>query len=98
MSDGVAKVNQQPIAEIFRNVSTEFCDDRNAGSLIRAHYLAHLFGITLLGQRRRADEITEHYRQLAALSRVRGTCAECRMASVVDYGQSLRSRGSARCF
>ena len=44
----IAKVDQQPIAEILCDVSFKAIDDRSTGLLIGPHNLAQLFGVELL--------------------------------------------------
>ncbi len=48
MSHRVTEVDQQPIPEVFRQVSFEASNDGSAGFLIGAHDLAQFFGIELL--------------------------------------------------
>ena len=63
----IAKVDQQPIAQILRNMPLKTANHLGAHLLIGAHHLAQLFGIKLCGERGRAYQITKHHRQLAPL-------------------------------
>ena len=64
----IAKVDQQPIAQILRNVSFIAADHLGTNLLIGAHHLAQLFGVESLRERGRAHQVTEYHRQLTALS------------------------------
>ncbi len=48
MSHRVTEVDQQPIPEVFRQVSLEASDDSGADFLIGVHHLSQFFGIELL--------------------------------------------------
>jgi hypothetical protein len=63
---GIAKVDQQPIAEILRNMPVIALNHSGAGALIGPHHLAPLFGVELAGEHRRVHQITEQHRELAA--------------------------------
>ena len=63
---GIAKVDQQAIAEILRNMPVEALDDLGTGLLIGAHHLAVVFRIELTGKAGRVDQVTEQHRELAA--------------------------------
>src|SRR5262249_57592973 len=62
---GVAKVDQQPIAEILRDMTLKALDHGRASLLISAYHLAQLFRIQTRCERRRVDQITEQHGQLA---------------------------------
>ncbi len=83
----MTKINQQSIAEIFRQMSIKAGDDLNACLLIRAHYLAEFFGIELFREGRRAYQVTKHYGKLPTFSigrrMLRGTWFRL---STLDFG------------
>ena len=64
MGGGIAKVDQQPIAQILRKVALMPLNHLGTGLLILLHDRPVVFGIKLRGQRGRAHQITEHHRQL----------------------------------
>ena len=63
----IAEVDQQPIAQILRNVALKAVNHGGAGLLIGAHHFPELFRIELRGEGSRAHQITEHHGELAAL-------------------------------
>jgi hypothetical protein len=50
MRPGIAKIDQQPIAEILRNIPVIALNHRGAGLLIGPHHVAPLFRIQLAGE------------------------------------------------
>ena len=66
MGLGIAKVHQQAIAEILRNIPVKALDDRGAGLLVGPHHLAQVFRVELPGQAGRVHQVTEQHRELAA--------------------------------
>ena len=69
---GIAKVDQQAIAQVLRHVAVEGLDRRHRGLLVGAHHGPVVFRIKLLREARRVDQIAEHHRELAAFG-VRGS-------------------------
>src|SRR5712692_5894054 len=67
MGLGIAKIHQQPIADIAREISVKATDLVCACLLIGEDHLAQFFRIELFGERSGANQIAEHHRQLAAL-------------------------------
>src|SRR5262245_26834637 len=63
----IPKVDQQPVAQILRDMSFVTIDDRRAGLLVGTYDLPQLFGIEAFGEGSGAHQITEHHRELAAL-------------------------------
>jgi len=63
----VAEVDQQAIAEILGNMPFIAFDHRRTRLLISTDYVAQLFGVELLGERGRADQVAEHDGELPAL-------------------------------
>ena len=63
---GIAKVHQQPIAQILRNISVKVLDHRGAGLLVRLHHVAPVFRIELPSQTGRVYQVAEQHRELAA--------------------------------
>jgi hypothetical protein len=66
MGCGVAKIDQQPVAEILRNIALKSLDDLGTGGLIGPDHRTQVFGVELAGQLGRADEITKQHGELAA--------------------------------
>ncbi len=64
MGARVAKVDEQTIAEILRDVPLKALDDLGGGLLIGAHYMTQVFGVELLAQPGGVDQIAEQHRQL----------------------------------
>ena len=63
---GIAKVDQEPIPEILRDIAVKALDHRGTGVLVRSHHLALVFRVKPPGQAGRVDQITEQYGELAA--------------------------------
>src|SRR5262249_42582860 len=63
----MAEQDQHAIADITADGATVFADDRGDAVALFRDDLAQVFRIELCRERRRADEITEHHRELAAL-------------------------------
>jgi len=96
---GIAKVDQQAIAQVLRHVTVEGLHRHHRGPLVGAHYGPVVFRIKLLGERRRVDQIAEHHRQLAAfgLRRVQCGCERDTLDRVAWLGvRRRRGWGSAR--
>jgi hypothetical protein len=66
MRRGVAKIDQQPVAEVLRDVAFVTLDDRGRGFLVGADHRAQVFGVKLAGELRGAHQVTEQHRELAA--------------------------------
>jgi hypothetical protein len=64
---GVAKVDEQPIAEILGDMPLITGDDLGTGVLIGPHHLAPVFGVELTGEHGRVHQVTEQHGELAAL-------------------------------
>ena len=64
----IAKVHQQPIAQILSDMPLIAMDDCGAGGLIVLQDSPPLLGIELCGEGGGAHHVTEHHRQLAALT------------------------------
>ena len=65
---GPAEVDEQPIAEVLGDVAAEARDGAGGGLLVLRDEVAPLLGVELLRERRRADQVAEEHRQLAALA------------------------------
>jgi hypothetical protein len=65
---GVAKVDQEPIAEVLGDMSVEAADHLGTSLLISPHHLAPFFGVKACGEFGRVHQIAKQYRELAALS------------------------------
>ena len=68
MGGGIAKVDQQAVPEILRNVAPIVVDDRGTETLILLHRGPPFFGIQVLSEVGRAHEVTEHHGQLPAFA------------------------------
>ncbi len=66
MGRGVAKIDQQPIAEVLGDMALVLLDDLGRGLLVGAHHRAQVFGVELAGELRGAHQVTEQHRELAA--------------------------------
>jgi hypothetical protein len=62
-----AEIRQDAIAHELGDVPFEAADLSRHRVLIAPDHLAHVLGIELARQRRRADQIDEHHRQLPSL-------------------------------
>jgi hypothetical protein len=69
---GIAKVDQQPIAEILGDMAVKTPDDLGTGGLVGLDHLAQVFRVHLAGERRGAYQVTGHDGELATF-RTRGT-------------------------
>jgi hypothetical protein len=65
---GIAKIHQQPIAEILGDMAIKVLDDLRTGGVIGLDDLAQVFRVELSGKRRGVDQVTEEHRELTALS------------------------------
>jgi hypothetical protein len=65
---GPAEVDEQPIAEVLGDVAAEARDGAGGGLLVLRDEVAPVLGVELLRERRRADQVAEQHRQLAALA------------------------------
>ena len=71
MGCGVAKIDQQPIAEILGDMALVVLNDLGRGLLVGAHHRAQVFGVELAGELRGAHQVTEQHRELPPF-RLRG--------------------------
>ena len=63
---GIAKVDQQAIAEILRNMPLKAGNHLGAGVLIGPHHLAQVFRVELAGERGGVHQVTKQHGELAA--------------------------------
>ena len=96
---GIAKVHQQAIAQILRNIPVKALDHLGAGLLVRPHDVAPVFRIELPGQAGRVHQVAEQHRELPALGlghvrRSHGRCGLGRLC-MRRVGRGLRL-GEAR--
>src|SRR5215831_9734549 len=97
LSEVIAEVDQQAIAQILGDVAVKALDHLGTRGLIRQDHVAQLFRIQLAGQRRRVDQIAEQHRELAAL-RCRFIPCHTRSRSLRRVGGlALRLRWFGRC-
>src|SRR5215217_5904909 len=66
MGLGIAKVDQQAIPEILRDIALKALDHLGAGGLIGADDLPQVFGIKLAGEHRGVYQVAEQHGELAA--------------------------------
>jgi hypothetical protein len=64
---GIGEIDQHPIAEILGDKTGEPGDRVCDTAVISAYHFAQILGIEAHRQRRRADQVAEHDRQLAPL-------------------------------
>jgi hypothetical protein len=62
----VAKVDQQTITQILRDISLIALNHLGTDPLIGPYHLAQLFGVQLCGQGSRIDQIAKQHRELTA--------------------------------
>ena len=62
----IAKVHQQPVAEILRDMAFVALDDGRRRLLVSAHHHAEVFRVELPGEARGVGQVTEQHRELAA--------------------------------
>ena len=64
MGRGVAKIDQQAIAQVLGDMALILLDDLGRGLLVGAHHGAQVFGVELARELRGADQIAEQHREL----------------------------------
>ena len=64
MGRGVAKIDQQPIAEVLGNMALVALDDLGRGLLVGAHHGAQVFRVELARELRGAHQVAEQHREL----------------------------------
>ena len=74
MSLRVAEIDQDSIAQVLRNIAVKLARGVGDGYLEGLDEFPIVLGIKFSGQRGRADQVSEHHRELPALG--------CRCASV----------------
>jgi hypothetical protein len=67
MNLGKAKIDQETVTLILREVPIVAGDDDGTGVLIGAHDLAQVLGIELTGEAGGVHQVTKQHRELAAL-------------------------------
>jgi hypothetical protein len=92
MGLGIAKVDQQAIAEILGDMPFVALDNSSGGRLIGTHHLAQVFGIELVGEDSRVHQVAEHHGQLSAF------CCRGRASRRWDgpIGRNICSHGGSR--
>ena len=85
-----AKVDHEAIAEVLRHIAVPGLHRRHRRLLVGTHHGAVVFGIEVLGQLRRVDQVAEQHRDLAAFG-LRGVAHR-----VGEAGRSVGWRRS-RC-
>ena len=77
MGCGVAKIDEQSIAQILGDMALVGLDDLSCGLLVGAHHGTQVFGVELAGQLGRAHQVAEQYRELPPF-RVRSAACQRR--------------------
>jgi hypothetical protein len=81
MGRGIAKIHQQPIAEVLGNMTFVVLDDLGCGLLVGAHHGTQVFRVELAGELRGAHQVAEQHRELPPFrlrSRADRRCREYR--------------------
>src|SRR6266581_2007098 len=65
---GIAKIDQQAVAEILGDMPVKALDDLSTCGLVGAYYLPQIFRIELAGEDRGVYQVTEHDGELPAFS------------------------------
>ena len=76
MGHGVAKIDEQPIAEVLGDMTFVVLDDLGSGLLVSAHHRAQVFRVELTRELCGAHQVTEQHGQLAAFG-VGGVVDRC---------------------
>src|SRR6266446_1505990 len=63
---GIAKIDEQPIAEILGNMAVKALDDLGTGGLVGAHDLPQVFWVELAREDSGVYQVTEHHGELTA--------------------------------
>src|SRR5262245_61674785 len=63
---GIAKIDEQAVAEVLGDMPRKALDDLGTGSLVGAHHLPQVFRIELTGERSRLHQVAEQHSELAA--------------------------------
>jgi hypothetical protein len=99
MRPRIAEIGQDPVAHVFGDKAVIARDDARNGILIGAELLPQFLGVESHRQRRRADEVAEHHRQLPPLGGVlrhrTGRCGGCRRCRG-RHDSGSRSQASPR--
>ena len=75
----VAEVGEHAVADILGHEAAGAVDQSRGMAVVGGDHLAHVLGVELCGQRRGADQVAEHHRELAALcNRGGGRCSKGR--------------------
>src|SRR5262249_6084422 len=88
-----AEVDEQAIAELPGDVAAEAPDGAGGGLLVLREEVAPLLGVELLRERRRAHQVAEEHRQLAALARSGVRCGQRCLGT--RWNRRLLTKGGA---
>src|SRR5215467_1472307 len=75
MGVGIAKIDEESIAQKLRNVSFVALDNFGTNSLICTYHVTPVFRVELAGELCRVHQITEHYGQLPSFRVRRRWCS-----------------------
>ena len=90
----VAKVDQQPIAEVLRDVAGVVLNNLGRGLLVSTHHRTQVFRIKLTGELRGTRQVTEQHRELPPFG-IDWRCDDCGLGyrgGLVVVGNELGSR------
>jgi hypothetical protein len=93
MGSRIAKVDQQSIAQILRDMPPKVFDNSGTCLLVSTYELPVLFRVELSRERGRAYQVTEHYRQLPAFG---FTCSGAGLRGCGRCHRTLRLPCSSR--
>src|SRR5690606_28712527 len=85
--DRIAEVDQDPVTEQLRDVTTEAPNHGGRGLVIGVDDIAELLGIEGLRQRRRADQIAKQHGQATTLGNLHGRLRETGAALVAELAR-----------
>src|SRR5215470_12662796 len=95
---GKAKIDEQSVAQILRDIPFEELDDLSAGRLVGPHHVAQVFGVQVYSERRGIDQVAKHDRELTAFGHLSRAFSE-RDGCLMRPGESpimpLLGRGRA---
>ena len=77
MGGGIAKIDQQPIAEVLGDMALVGLDNLGSGLLVGAHDRTQVFRVELAGELRGAHQVAEHHSQLSPF-RIRSAACQRR--------------------
>src|SRR5262249_19514597 len=94
MRQRVAKIHEEPITEILRDMALIAGDDLGAGLLIGPYHLTQVFRVEVAREDGGIHQVTEQHGELAAFGFwwVRSWCRDCCLGSRLLLGRTGRKR------